>query len=530
MRYFTKHALTLALLAAVGACSGGGGTSDSGNSGNSGNNGNSGSDITWVQGSFASEDIYKNFCANPRSGTADKSGSALHEKMWLRSWTNNTYLWYSEVPDNDPDSFGTVIDYFAQLKTPLTTPSGAKKDRFHSAMSTEEWEALSNSGEAVGYGVEFQLLSATEPRKIVAAYTEPGSVATAVGIVRGTEFLEANGVVVANGDDVNTLNEAFFPSTNGKTSTFKVRDPDGTERTISMTAGTVVQDPVQNVKAVATASGKVGYLQFNSHIATSEKELVDAISTLKAEGINDLVLDVRYNGGGLLAIASQLGYMIAGPTRTSNKIFENTTFNDKHASTNPVTNQALVPMPFIDTGIGFSYTQGVALPHLDLGRVFILTTSGTCSASEAIINGLRGIDLDVVQIGNRTCGKPYGFYPTDNCGTTYFSIQFRGENNKGFGDYADGFEPANTPVIGGEQVTGCYLNDDFSHQLGDPNEALFAAALQYRVTQSCPAPAAASFAVQKAPAKGSGEAMSDTREVNLFKTNRVLTKVETLQQ
>jgi hypothetical protein len=60
---------------------------------------------------------------------------------------------------------------------------------------------------------------------------------------------------------------------------------------------------------------------------------------------------------------------------------------------------------------------------------------------------LRGIDVEVVQIGSPTCGKPYGFYPTDNCGTTYFTIQFQGVNNKGFGDFADGFIPTSTPTL-----------------------------------------------------------------------------------
>jgi hypothetical protein len=69
----------------------------------------------------------------------------------------------------------------------------------------------------------------------------------------------------------------------------------------------------------------------------------------------------------------------------------------------------------------------------------VLTTAGTCSASEAVINGLRGIDVEVNLIGGETCGKPYAFVPQPNCGTTYFAIQTQGVNNKGFGDYADGF-------------------------------------------------------------------------------------------
>jgi hypothetical protein len=95
----------------------------------------------------------------------------------------------------------------------------------------------------------------------------------------------------------------------------------------------------------------------------------------------------------------------------------------------------------------------------------------------------------VIQIGSTTCGKPYGFYPTDNCGTTYFTIQFRGVNDKGFGDYTDGFSAANTAGgFIGEPLPGCSVADDFGHALGDPLEGRLQAALGYLETGSCPAP------------------------------------------
>ncbi|MCV6606277.1 MAG: peptidase, partial [Porticoccaceae bacterium] len=131
-----------------------------------------------------------------------------------------------------------------------------------------------------------------------------------------------------------------------------------------------------------------------------------------------------------------------------------------------------------------------ALPTLNLSRVFVLTTGDTCSASEAIMNSLRGINVEVIQIGSTTCGKPYGFYPQDNCGTTYFTIQFAGENDVGFSDYSDGFSPANATSNIGEPVTGCAVADDFSRPLGDPAERLLATALQYRIDRTCPTPSA----------------------------------------
>jgi carboxyl-terminal processing protease len=123
--------------------------------------------------------------------------------------------------------------------------------------------------------------------------------------------------------------------------------------------------------------------------------------------------------------------------------------------------------------------------------VTVLTGPETCSASEAIINGLRGVNVQVNLIGGTTCGKPYGFLPQDNCGTTYFAIQFKGVNNQNAGDFADGLAPT------------CTVADDFSHPLGDPAEGRLAAALSYRVTGTCPA---ASSAVSKSGAlTGTGE-------------------------
>ena len=103
------------------------------------------------------------------------------------------------------------------------------------------------------------------------------------------------------------------------------------------------------------------------------------------------------------------------------------------------------------------------------------------------MNSLDGIGVEVVQIGSTTCGKPYGFYPRDNCGTTYFTIQFRGVNADNFGDYTDGFSPLNTQINAGTLLPGCSVADDFTAALGDETEARLAAALNFRETLSCPA-------------------------------------------
>ena len=446
----------------------------------------------WTPGVFEPEENFKDFCEDPRSDNNfnDQQGSTLQESFWLRSWSNNTYLWYDEITDQDPGLFDTVLEYFGELKTNASTSSGSSRDRFHFTFPTEEWLALSQAGVSVGYGADFRLISGSPPRDIVVSFTEVNSPASAATLTRGARILTIDGVDVENGDDVDALNAGLFPSAAGESHQFTILNQGSTQaRDITLVSANITADPVPIVNTMTSGADKIGYLLFNSHIATAEAELVTAVDDLIAENISDLILDLRYNGGGLLAIASQLGYMIAGPNVTNGRIFETLAFNDQHTVTNPVTGDPITPTPFIDTTVGFSTVAGQPLPSLGLSRVFVLTTESTCSASEAIINGLRGIGLQVIMIGDTTCGKPYGFYPTDNCGTTYFTVQFKGENDIGFGDYSDGFTPSNSQSASGEIVEGCSVADDFERQLGDEQEAMIAAALDYRTSSVCPAPA-----------------------------------------
>jgi len=486
--------LAAAVLALTGACGGGGGGADVVSSGGGGSGG--GGSSAWTPGVFLPATSFQALCADPRPGNAwpDRQGSVTDENNFLRSYSNDTYLWYDEIPDRNPADFDDPLVYFDLLRTGELTDSGNPKDQFHFTYDTDEWLALSQSGVSAGYGAQFAVLAPAPPRRIVVAYTDPGSPATDNNLARGAEILAINGVDAVNNDTqqgVDLLNAALFPGSTGETYEFTVRDGGGGERSFSMTSTEVVSTPVQNVSTLTTPTGDVGYLLFNDHIATSEELLVDAVNQLDAAGISDLVIDIRYNGGGFLDIAAQLAFMIAGQARVGGLTFELQQFNDKHPATNPVTGEAIQPLPFHSSTLGFSLPAGAPLPSLDLPRVFVLTGTGTCSASEALMNGLRGAGVDVVQIGSTTCGKPYGFYPTDNCGTTYFTIQFRGVNAQNFGDYADGFSPSPAGDLSGAVVPGCAVGDDFGAALGDAAEARLAAALQYRETGSCPAAATA---------------------------------------
>lgn len=479
---------------------------------------------SWSPGVFQPASTFENFCATVRTGRdiegntfPDKAGSLLQELFWLRSWTNQTYLWNTEVADQNPATFSDRVAYFNTLKTNATTASGKAKDQFHFAMLTADYLAQAVSAPSAGYGAEIRVLAGTPPRDVRVLYTQAGTPATEVltgtaKLSRGARILKADGIDVVNGGttqaQIDTLNNAVFPRTAGENHTFDIQYPGGAVRTITLTSASIVETPVNRQSVLTTPTGNVGYMLLNTFSPySSEKAVSDAINALKAQGVSDLVIDLRYNGGGLLAVAAQLGYQVAGPTQTSGKTFERLQFNAAAGTTNPVTGGANTPTPFYSTGLGFSLANGTALQTLSLPRVYILSTSSTCSASEAVINGLRGANVQVVLIGTTTCGKPYGFYPEDNCGETYFSIQFKGVNNLGFGDYADGFAAANSTSAAPVKIPGCSVADDMTRELGDASEAMLAAALNYRATGACPAPAASGLSALAARVD-SGPAMS----------------------
>ncbi len=460
-------------LALLTACGGGGGDSSG-----------------TPQGATASAQLAQQCAPSNIFAPGPYSGSLDIEKRWVRAYMDEAYLWQDEIPnvDSADPQFNTVYapyslnQYFMAL---LVTP----KDRFSFMYPTAEWRQLAGAGIQAGYGIEWMIGSPTPPRDIRIAYIQPGSPAADAGLQRGDQLLSADGAS-ADASDTDpadaTRQRAMFPSTAGESHLLNfTRSGVGTV-SAPLTAANVTMTPVPLASVITAADGaQVGYLVFHDHVAPAEAQLIEAINTLRAANVTELVLDIRYNGGGYLYIASQLAYMIAGPGRTGGKVFERYNFNAKRAAE---TQSASSRLGFLSTSClldaNYNCTSQAPLPTLDLPRVHVITRAGTCSASEAIINGLRGADVDVRQIGSTTCGKPYGFTARDNCGISYFPIEFQGVNDKGFGDYANGFTPAGSGPTG---VPGCVVADDLSKPLGDPTEGMLAAALAYRINGSCPA-------------------------------------------
>lgn len=239
--------------------------------------------------------------------------------------------------------------------------------------------------------------------------------------------------------------------------------------------------PIHRVQT-STGGREVGYVLFNDHDTGAQDHLIAAFRDLEAGNVQDLVLDLRNNAGGYLYIALTAASMIAGPS-SEGKVFERLRYNDKRQS---LSESSVLRFSGRAQFGERDYPVGTALPQLDLPRVFVLTSGTTCSASESIINALRGIDVQVIRIGDTTCGKPYGFTRKDNCGVAYFPIEFQGTNAKDFGDYQAGFQPI------------CRVEDTGAAP-GSGSDALLDAALHYIDNDACPAGTATNAQMTSAP-------------------------------
>jgi C-terminal processing protease CtpA/Prc len=414
-------------------------------------------------------------CGGGGSSSSDAHSDQSAEKAWVRAHLDDVYLWYDEIVDVPSANYATAPAYFDGLLV-------KSRDRFSFSMPLAEAVSTLQLGRETGYGVTWGWDAAG---RLYAWYVDPNSPAATL-ITRGTELTGINGKAVSTLDTY-SVDSALFPGQAGTAITLTYRSPGGnaihTQSLISATFSVTTVDQPQIVHR--TDGGKVGYLLFNKHLLTSEQLLADSMRYFQQQGIGELVLDMRYNPGGYLSIAEEVASMIGGAA-VQGKVFERQLFNSKHPEK---TGDPANTLYFSERD-----SKGNPLPMLDLSRVFVLTGANTCSASEAVINGLLP-HIQVIRVGWTTCGKPYGFIQTNYDQQAYFAVQMEAVNANGTGKYTVGFPPT------------CQVADDLNHSLGDSREARLSAALYYMSNNSCPAAAMASLpkAVSSNTVPGNGE-------------------------
>lgn len=373
------------------------------------------------------------------------------EKAWVRAHLNDVYLWYKQIIDVPASNYSSPSAYFDALLV-------KSNDRFSFTGSTEEINNYFDSGAEIGFGYEL----VNQNGSLRVTYVQPNSPADQQGLQRGARITGINGAPIETLSRETQI-AALYPDLAGVRTVLDVKDNGafGT-RKVELVSSSITSYPVlQNSVITTPMNRKLGYLVFTDHIATAEAPLISTLTQFQQAGINDLVLDLRYNGGGYLYIANEVASMIGG-SKVQGRVFEQLQFNDKH------------PEKTADSRDLFTTRSrsGQTLPQLNLSRVFVLTSSRTCSASESIINGLSPF-VQVITIGGTTCGKPYGFIQADNCGTAYFAIEFSGVNDAGKGGYVNGFAPS------------CASADDLEHPLGNSAESLLANAINYADKGTC---------------------------------------------
>ncbi len=382
--------------------------------------------------------------------------SVAEQQAWLGAYMDEWYFWTRLSPRPAAAAYATVDAYFQALLYTGSDPA-FPRDRWSGSQSTESFNLFFGDGAALGYGVSVSGVEAlaSPGTPLWVRHVEALSPAAAQGVQRGDEVLALNGrsaaaIVAANDFSALTAAQA------GQTLTLQLRRA-GVERTVVVSAAVFNLTPVLGVAVRTTAGGRtLGLLQVKDMIAQALAPLEVAFAQFKAAGVQELVLDLRYNGGGLVSTGATLASHIAG-SRGSGLAYATLRYNDQRAATN---NQ--------------SYAFSTPAAALGLPRVFVLTGARTCSASEQVINGLRGAGIDVVTVGDTTCGKPVGFLPTSQCGRTYSVVNFESVNARGEGRYFDGISAS------------CSVAEDFTAPQADNADPLLAAASAYADSGTCP--------------------------------------------
>ena len=359
---------------------------------------------------------------------------------YLYTQMNLYYLWYNLMPVVVKTDYKTPYELLKAMEYKTL-------DRWSFVQTYQEFLNM-NQGAFVGHGISMGLDPSNQVR-IAQIYLR--SPLYPLGVRRGWIVKNINGIDLARifiSKDSAAYNHAIGHSTVGLINTFLFQTPEGKDITITSAKDSFKLNTVIFADTLHLKSGITGHLVFDQFIPPSNQELQTAFTYFSQNNIKDLIVDLRYNGGGDLNVLTNMASYVAGAAQLY-KPFLTLTFNDKNTSYNGTYNFNSVNSP------------------QSLSKVIVITTRGTASASEDFINGLKPY-LDIRTLGDTTNGKPVGMlgfqYQTSYM---FFPITFSLVNSAGQGGFYNGFVPDK------------YVPDDITHDWNDRNEACLKEAIYY---------------------------------------------------
>ena len=408
--------------------------------------------------------------------------SLQYVNKWIYGIMSDLYYWNTTLPAAKTTDVNPA-DYFKTLKN--------KEDRF-SAIFASYKDIMNqlNGVSSADIGFEFELYRESNSNDNILGqiiYTKRGTVADKLGIKRGNIFRKINGQQLTMTNYSKLLN-LFYDTSSSAAVTFSIFQNgefvDNTSATTITKAVNYQEDPVFIDTVYTVQNKKIGYLVYNfftndagDNSKKYDLELNTIIGSFKAQNVSELIIDLRYNHGGMMTSAINFSSMLV-PNLTTDKVFSYTQYNKiltdyfnsadfkKQSTENPFVSN------FVTT-INPTFPSTTSVPIQNMGsnlqRIFFLTGKGTASASEMVINGLKPF-FPCVLIGDTTVGKNVGstlVHDTENLKNNwaFMPIFLKYFNKDHLSDFTNGFAP------------DFFVEDDFKNQLGDTNEALLAKAI-----------------------------------------------------
>jgi len=385
-------------------------------------------------------------CAAPapaRAQGSPASCSTAGKNLFVRDVMTDLYLWYSEIPNLNPTSFESPEAYLEAVRYRRLDST------FSYITSRAANDAFFSESQFIGFGLSTTL----NDLEMRVTQVFPESPASEAGLSRGDRIVEIGGRLVTALISSDQIGSAFGPSEIGVELDIAFVNQAGARREAHMVKRLVTIPTVSLTRVYNAGGRRIGYIFFRNFVEPSYEALDNAFAELSTARVDELVLDLRYNGGGLVNVAQYLASYIGG-VRTDGQVFAEYFHNDKNTFRNRILRFENKPL------------------RLTLDRLIVVTTASSASASELVINALRPF-MRVVVIGGKTYGKPVGQYGIAFCDKLLAPVSFALRNADGQGDFYDGFAP------------DCAAPDDADHQLGDPEEGSLKEALRVVTTGAC---------------------------------------------